>query len=389
VASANGGVPLDVRALLTDPDFTGYRVNSWQVEFKLTTFRSESNSVIASLRNLEGSDQTNRLMRLRERMASGTMFSDREETREGTLLCSGSQVRLENKLLRCSSPPKKGQIFLGDTLIVITQDACISKLSYATDPSEPHKYEAVPGDVEITSNDPNNRYDALLLPPVILRGEFSAFLSSLMNTSIETGVVDGSPEYEIKGIRVKGECATEWTFYFAGHDQVLPKRIVATDECTPEMGVYTIESTNHPVLGQVPLHVDFVATASGLRTFSQSWDFFNYKVEPAMTKATWEVPIPLNAIVNESRFTNAFAYFMGLRPPTRDELKAMSMDSNAIVKYERDSHMPPPIVGAVHWRNGFARSVLFCAAVLPLLYFVLRAVHQQRAASQTSETENR
>lgn len=344
---------------------------SWRVEFQLTTFYSISNSIVTKLQEVSG--QTNRrthLLRQLEKITRQESPAERSAIRAGDVLVVGPQIRVENRLLSISAA--ESQIVSNIVEVIGEGGDYLKSYSYFAVTNIPF-----PGEAEMRSEGPNT----LALPPALARKWAANLVASLTNLSVEDLPTGAGVYYHLKGQGAAGTCTAAYEIDLDPACQLFPRKIVVT-QCDSLSTTYILEPVWHERLGWMPIHSELSSrTASGLEVYKESWDFSNYKILPSGYSFANQLPIPVNYVVNEYRFTNSFAYIMGFRAPSKDELYKMAKDKQAILRYQRESRTPGGTSIGVKKALVLVPIALIC--VLPaLLIYINRRLLTTRSAPQ-------
>jgi hypothetical protein len=332
---------------------------SWKVTFQLKTEFAISNSVFAKLQQSVAEPAVRKRLEAQlHKFALGQRPAERSEVRTGNITVAQGLLLIENRLISVSPAPKDSTL-ISNTVELVSSDGYVRRHSFIWQTNL-----AFPGEAEMRNEAPK----LLALPPALVRSEISNLLISSTNvTSEQVSAPGGSSRLRVRGQDSRVSCGAAWEMDLDLACGGFPRRI-AMLECNGAVSTLTIEPGLHSRLGWVPVqaHLSVIA-ASGMELYRERWEFSDYAINQALPPGLAHVPIPVDYVVNDYRFSNAFAYVMGNRPPTREELEDMSRNKNAVLKYQRDTRLGGR---ALLFRTRIFVLLLLAMLMLPSVAFV-------------------
>jgi hypothetical protein len=327
--------------------------NSWTVSFQLETVYAVSNSLLAQLQSTGDPALRDGLEAQLEQIKLGHIPPVQSETRNGIITVSEQAIRVESWLISTLPPPTQTMI-ISNNLEVITQESYVRRYSFLGGPTN----TAFLGEAQMRSRGPK----PLSLPPALIGSQISRFLSTLTNVTAELATgADRPSRLVVRGQDLSQECAGTCQIVFDMERQGFLDQI-SIPECDGGTTTIIIEPIEEPGLAWVSRRAMLSRrSSSGLEIYKEAWDFSDYSTDIPASSRSAKVTIPVDYLVNEYRFTNTFSYIMGGRPPTEDELRRMSRDRNAIIKYQRESRAPLPRA------RPLILALMFILCALPLL----------------------
>lgn len=304
---------------------------AWNVAFQLSTHFAVSNSLVVQLQQSAGEPAVRKRLEAQlHKITLGQRPAGRSEARTGNITVAAGLLLVENRLISVLPSPKDSTV-TSNTVELINSDGYLRRHSYIR-----HTNLAFPGEAEMRMEGPG----LLGLPPAVIKSEVLKLLVLLTNvTSEQISSPSGSTSLRVRGYDSSNPCGAAWEVDFDLASRAFPRRI-AMSECSGSLTTLIIEPGLHSSLGWMPIQAELLVIApSGVELYTERWEFTNYTVNPTVPADPIQVAIPVDYVVNEYRFSNAFAYVMGNRPPTREELEDMSRDKNAVLKYQRDSRL--------------------------------------------------
>lgn len=299
---------------------------SWRVEFNLNCFFSLSNSIATKLNSAAGdSSRKKNLTSQLVKITRGEIPPQLTEIRTGSVVFSDGHLRVEDRLVSMS-PTRNDTASVSNKVSIITKENYIKLYSYFG-----KQNGSILGEAEMRPTGSNTSG----LPLPLVPSELIRFIGSLTNVIIDQRVVDGIPCYRLKGNTVAG-CMGECEMDFDSEKQMFPFRITLS-QCDGMMSEYQIVAKKEMGLGWRPIHAELTFKNGETEIYKQVWSFSNYRIEKSIPSSEFHFDVPKNYVVNEYRFSKPFAYIMGLRPPSGEELKEMSTNRDAILKYQRTS----------------------------------------------------
>lgn len=303
----------------------------WNVAFQLRTHLAVSNSLFAKLQQSAGEGAVRKRLEAQlHKITLGQRPAGRSEARTGSITVAAGLLLVENRLISVLPSPKDATV-ISNTVELISSDGYLRRHSFIW-----HTNLAFPGEVEMRTVGPG----LLGLPPAVIKSEIPKLLLLLTNVASEQiSGPSGSSCLRVRGYDSSNPCGAAWEVDFDLACRAFPRRI-AMSECNGSLTKLLLEPGLDAKLGWMPIQAELsVRAPSGVELYTERWEFTNYTVNATVPADPIQVAIPVDYIVNEYRFTNAFAYVMGNRPPTKEELESMSRDKNAILKYQRDSRL--------------------------------------------------
>lgn len=330
----------------------------WKVAFDLTTTYFLSNSLISKLGEdlANPSHRTNLAYQL-QMIRSGNFPTERVEVREGAIRVFGEGVSIENTLISVSGA-RPGEMLVSNNFEVSTRTLYVRQYSYGGD-----RARFVPGEVEMRSKPPKS----LGLPHPIVPAAFENLLLSLTNVAIAAAA---NGLLTLSGDAIGEKRSGHWEILLDPQCNLFPRRISAV-QCDGSRATWDAEPAYRDGLGWVPENAEMqVQSASGADLYKELWRFSNYGSTYRSPASLGKIDVPLNYIVNEYRYSNAFAYIMGYRSPTASELLRMSTNRDAILMYQRLSHSHRTVLNQSRSGRIIAACVVLGLLCLPALSYL-------------------
>lgn len=353
--------------LAAKANLTGNAQESWSVSFRVTEEYSISNSLVAQVQSTDDQELRKKLQGVLDKIKIGQLPSQRSAEREGLIVASPTIVSVQSRLIAHS--PESQEMLVSNNLDFITRTHHARIYSFIGGPTN----KAFPGEAEIRPGEPN----PLALSPGVIKIFIPRLIKSLTNITAEIEAHSVSSNLIVRGQMVQG-CPSTIRMEFDLSRDWMP-RLISVPECDGGLTDITIESSKESI-GWVPVHAQLSnKLASGLVVYTEDWYFMNYQLHPTSRDQSDEPTIPVDYLVSEFRFNRPFTYVMGYRPPTFEELELMSKDTNAIIKYQRESRGPIP--KAPKFRP-LLLALIVSLFLLPLILFAKNRFFKETTISQ-------
>jgi len=255
----------------------------------------------------------------------------RREHRRGMIVLANGNARVESALIIADLVP------LFD--MVTTQRVSVLHEGLRTEYSRffrgTNRYEQAEGSLQ------TGTLDELGLPFSLLPKRLIQILAGLTNR-----VVDADTEHQDQRcLRVKG----------LSTDPRSPNEYViclnpAADYVPVEIGIYSggnklsefqFDYAKDSGSRIVPVRETVRAFSRGREIYRETWELLSVREPASDVEGMFVCQLPPGTLINEYRFGSTFAYRMGARPPTLQELTNMASSVQAIRNYELSSWTGP------------------------------------------------
>jgi hypothetical protein len=343
--------------------------SEWRVDFNFKALFSLSNSIVIKLKAPSG--DTNRLKNLRsqlERITRGEIPSQTTEIRTGSVTFADSRIRVDDDLVSIV-PLRQDVASVSNRTIVITKETYTKLYSYIGKSGA-----SILGEAEMRPLESNTTG----FPLPLITAELIRFMSSLTNISIDQDMVEGIHCYRLKGNVTTG-CMGDCEIDFDPQKQMFPFRITLS-QCDGMFGEYRVIGANEDGFGWMPVRAELSFKNADTEIYGQTWEFSNYRVEKSIKESEFQFEVPGNYVVNEYRYSLPFAYIMGVRPPTKEELQKMSTNREAILKYQIESRNMAAAIPQINQKQrNVVRTAFLAIAIGGLILVIFLYTKGQRA----------